>query len=153
MPARSSASSETGPPLSTVVAGEDARLRRAVRDVLEQAGITVLAEARDGREAVALAVRHRPDVLLIDVRMPRLDGVPATRRIIELHPPQVIVLLASKADEELAWLGVQSGAVGFVRNDADLASLPRVVRGAAAGEAVLSRAGLGRVLALLRSQA
>jgi two-component system, NarL family, response regulator LiaR len=133
-------------PLKTVVADEDARVRRLVREVLQTAGIIVVAEGHNGREAVALSLQYRPDVVLMDAKLPRLDGIPATRRILRSRPEQVIVLLTGPGEDELGWLGIYAGAAGFVRKDIDLDTLPRVLRGAAAGEAAVSRVGMKQVI-------
>lgn len=136
--------------LETIVADDDPRVRRRVREVLEAAGIAVVAEAVDGLEAVAASLKHRPDVALIGASMARLDGAAASWEILEQCPRQVIVLLIRAGEEDLGWLGTEAGAAGFVREDADLSSLPRIVRGAAAGEAAVSRKDLKQLVERLR---
>jgi NarL family two-component system response regulator LiaR len=137
--------------LTAVIADDDPLARRLVRDVLNGAGIVVTAEAQDGRQAVERTLEHRPDVVLMDVIMPQLDGIAATRRIIERRPEQVIVLLTRAGDEDLALLGLRAGAAGYLEKDMELDSLPRVLRGAAAGEAAISRTMTKQLIDHLRS--
>ena len=91
--------SARGGPLRAVIADDDALARRMVRDVLERAGISVVAEAHDGREAVDLVRYHHPDIALLDVIMPHLDGIAATRRIVGENRAQVVILLTHSDDE------------------------------------------------------
>lgn len=137
--------------LTALVADDDPLARRLVRDILNQAGIAVTAEAEDGRQAIERTLEHRPDVVLMDVIMPQLDGIAATRRIIERRPEQVIVLLTRAGDEDLALLGLRAGAAGYLQKDMELESLPRVLRGAAAGEAAISRTMTKQLIEHLRS--
>jgi two-component system, NarL family, response regulator LiaR len=147
---RAAAETSSEPALTTVVADDDPAARRRVREVLEAAGILVVAEAHDGHEAVALTLHYRPDVLLMAASMRKLDGIAATRLIAKRDPGRVVVLLTRAGEDELAWLGLQAGAAGSVRKDMDLSCLPRVLRGAAAGEAAVSRIEMRRVIERLR---
>jgi two-component system, NarL family, response regulator LiaR len=126
-------------PLRTIVVDDDPLVRRLIRDVLQMDGVTVIAEAGNGREALELALFYRPDVVLMDYMMPELDGIEATRRIYARDPGIRVVLLTGAADEELGLRGLRAGAAGFLSKDMELASLPRVLRRAAAGEAAISR--------------
>jgi NarL family two-component system response regulator LiaR len=137
--------------LTAVVADDDPLARRLVRDILNDAGIAVVAEAEDGRQAVERTLEHRPHVVLMDVIMPKLDGIAATRRIRESAPDQVVVLLTRAGDEDLALLGLRAGAAGYLQKDMELESLPRVLRGAAAGEAAISRTMTKQLIEHLRS--
>jgi NarL family two-component system response regulator LiaR len=137
--------------LTALVADDDPLARRLVRDILSDAGIAVVAEAVDGRQAVERTLEHAPDVVLMDVIMPQLDGIAATRRIRERAPEQVIVLLTRAGDEDLALLGLRAGAAGYLQKDMELDSLPRVLRGAAAGEAAISRTMTKQLIDHLRS--
>jgi DNA-binding NarL/FixJ family response regulator len=137
--------------LTALVADDDPLARRLVRDILNNAGIAVIAEAQDGRQAVDQTLEHRPDVVLMDVIMPQLDGIAATRRIRESAPEQVIVLLTRAGDDDLALLGLRAGAAGYLQKDMELESLPRVLRGAAAGEAAISRTMTKQLIEHLRS--
>jgi len=122
-----------------VVADDDALARRAVATVLRNAGLIVVAEATDGPEAVELVRYHEPDLVLMDIVMPHLDGIAATRKIVEERPHQVVVLLTSADQDDLGLLGLRVGAAGYLRKDVDLEALPRAVVGALHGEAAVSR--------------
>ncbi|HEU0305305.1 MAG TPA: response regulator transcription factor [Gaiellaceae bacterium] len=122
-----------------VVADDDPYARRVLCQVLEEAGIVVVAEASDGAEAVELTRRHRPDVVLMDVAMPRVDGIAATRQIVGEYPGQLVILVSGSADEDLAVLGLRLGARGWLGKDIPLESLARSVLGALDGEAAVSR--------------
>ena len=102
--------------------------------------IEVIGEAADGQEAVSLVRRARPDVVLMDIRMPGLDGIEATRRIAAdpgLAPTHVVILTTFDLDEYV-FEGIRAGAAGFLVKDTDPAELNRAVRVVAAGEALLS---------------
>ena len=101
--------------------------------------MTVVADAHDGREAVEYTLYYRPHVVLMDIVMPGLDGIAATRKIIREIPDQVIVLLTSADEDELAIIGLQAGASGFLSKEVDIEALPQALHGAHAGEAVVSR--------------
>jgi NarL family two-component system response regulator LiaR len=125
--------------LRVIVADDDPLARRMIRSSLQDAGFVVVAEARNGREAVELTLYYGPDAVLMDVVMPELDGISATRRIVEDRPDQLIILLTG-ADEEIGLAGLQAGASGYLNKDVDIEALPRALKGAAAGEAAISRA-------------
>ena len=128
-----------GAALHAVVADDDPFARRAITEALRRDGIVVEAEAHNGSEAVRHCLEHRPDVVLMDVVMPELDGISATREIVAQIPDQVIVLLTSGDEDEFGMLGLRAGAAGFLTKDLDVDILPRALRGACAGEAVVSR--------------
>jgi two-component system, NarL family, response regulator LiaR len=130
---------DTDMPVRAIIADDDAFARRMIRDALQRAGIVVVAEAQNGREAVELSLHYRPDVVLLDVVMPELDGIAATRRIAKEIPGQVIVILTSSDEEEMGMLGLRAGAVGFLTKDLDIDVLPQALKGALSGEAVISR--------------
>ncbi|TMD94419.1 MAG: response regulator transcription factor [Chloroflexi bacterium] len=112
-------------------------MRAGFRMILEaQPDLRVVAEAADGVEAVELARRHRPDVILMDIRMPRMDGVEATRR---LAGHRVLILTTFNLDEYVVE-ALRAGASGFLLKDAPPEELVRAVRVVAAGEALLSPA-------------
>src|SRR3954454_15556907 len=87
-------------PLRVIVADDDALVRRVLRDVLQRAGILVIAEAGGGREAVELTLHYKPDIVLMDLLMPGTDGIAATREILAARPDAKIVIITSSADEE-----------------------------------------------------
>ena len=122
-----------------VVADADPAARRALRDALQAAGVVVVAEGHDGREAVGLTLYYRPDVALLAVAMPRLDGIAATRQIVSEAPEQLVLLLAEPDEEHLGVAGLHAGAVGFLPKDVDARGLGRALEGALHGEAVISR--------------
>ena len=101
--------------------------------------MTVVADAHDGREAVEYTLYYRPHVVLMDIVMPGLDGIAATRKIVREIPDQVIVLLTSAEEDELAMIGLQAGAAGFLSKEVDVEVLPQALQSAHAGEAVVSR--------------
>jgi two-component system, NarL family, response regulator LiaR len=126
-------------PLKTIVADDDPLVRRLIRDTLQMDGVTVIAEACNGREAIELALFYRPDVVVMDYMMPELDGIEATQRIFEADPGIRVVLLTGAADDALALRALRAGASGFLSKDMELASLPRALRCAVNGEAAISR--------------
>jgi two-component system, NarL family, response regulator LiaR len=125
--------------LRVIVADDDPLARRVVRDALEAGGIIVIAEATNGREAVELSLYYKPDVVLMDLVMPEFDGIQATRRILEREPDVDVVILTSSDDDEVGILGLRAGATGFLNKREGVEALPRALRGAVAGEAVVSR--------------
>jgi two-component system, NarL family, response regulator LiaR len=125
--------------LRVIVADDDPLARRVVRDALEAGGIIVIAEAANGREAVELSLYYKPDVVLMDLVMPEVDGIQATRRILEREPDVEVVILTSSDDDEVGIVGLRAGATGFLNKRAGVEALPRALRGAVAGEAVVSR--------------
>lgn len=120
-------------------------VRQGLRLILELAGLEVVAEARDGAEAVAAVAAHDPDVVLMDLRMPGMDGVEATRRIAPSSPARVLVLTTFDADEHVVE-ALRAGAVGFLLKDVTADTLVDAVRRAAAGEPVVAPAVLARMM-------
>jgi DNA-binding NarL/FixJ family response regulator len=139
-------------PLRVIVADDDPLARRVVRGALQDAGMHVVAEAGTGGQAVELTLFYQPDVVLMDVVMPELDGIAALRKILEVRPAQVVVLLTS-ADDEIGLLGLQVGAAGFLNKDLNLDALPRTITNAAAGEPAISRSMSATLLEELRRRA
>lgn len=125
--------------LRVIVADDDPLARRVVRDALEAGGIVVIAEAANGREAVELSLYYKPDVVLMDLVMPDVDGIQATRSILAREPGVEVVILTSSDDDEVGLVGLRAGASGFLNKRAGVDALPRALRGAVAGEAVVSR--------------
>jgi NarL family two-component system response regulator LiaR len=127
------------PRLRAIIADDDPFARRMIKDALQRSDIVVIAEAQNGREAMELCLHYRPDVLLMDIVMPELDGIAATREIIKERPEQTVVLLTSAGEEEMGLVGLRAGASGFLTKDVDIDSLPQALRGASRGEAAISR--------------
>jgi NarL family two-component system response regulator LiaR len=130
---------DDAPSLRALVTDDDPLVRRLVRDTLERDGITVIAEATTGRQAVELALFYRPDVVVMDYRMPEMDGIEATRRIFEADPSIRVIMLTGSGDASLGLRSLRAGASGFLTKDMELSALPRAVRGTVAGEAAISR--------------
>jgi DNA-binding NarL/FixJ family response regulator len=124
--------------LRVVLADDQVLVRTGFRMIIEETGdIVVVGEAEDGVGAVEVTARTRPDVVLMDVRMPRIDGIEATRRIRAAQPdaPKVIILTTFDLDEYV-FAGLKAGAGGFLLKDALAADLIRAIRVVAAGDAV-----------------
>ena len=132
-------------PMRVIVADDDPFARRMIKDALQRAGVVIIAEAHNGYEAVELCLHYRPDVVVMDVVMPEIDGIAATRRILKEIPEQLVVMLTSTDEDDMGLLGLRAGAVGFLSKDLDIDVLPRALQGAIDGEAVISRK-LGRRL-------
>jgi DNA-binding NarL/FixJ family response regulator len=126
-------------PMRVIIADDDPFARRMIKDALQRAHVVVIAEAHNGYEAVQLCLHYQPDIVVMDVVMPEIDGIAATRRILKEIPDQPILLLTSTDEEEMGILGLRAGAVGFLSKDLDIDVLPRALRGALDGEAVISR--------------
>ncbi|HEY7136962.1 MAG TPA: response regulator transcription factor [Acidimicrobiia bacterium] len=125
--------------MTTVVLADDHQLlRQAVRRALEDAGFAVLGEAGDGEEASNLAGRLQPDVVVMDVTMPVLDGIRATRRIRELAPGARVVMLTMHGEESLLADAIDAGASAFLTKDCSLQEVVKAVRSAADGDVMLS---------------
>jgi NarL family two-component system response regulator LiaR len=138
-------------PIRVVIADDDPFARRMVKETLQAAGIVVIAEATNGREALELTKHYRPDLVLLDVVMPEMDGVTATRRICEAVPGQRVVLLTGAPDEDLGLLGLRAGASGYLSKQVDVASLPRALEAALQGEVAVSRRLTTRLVEHIRS--
>jgi DNA-binding NarL/FixJ family response regulator len=129
-----------------LIADDHALFRDGLRSLLEAHGIDVVAEGRNGREAVELARIHRPDVVLMDLAMPELDGLGATRLLTaELPEIAVVVLTASEDDEDL-FEAVKSGAQGFLPKDLKAARFFELLEGVTRGEPALTPALARKVL-------
>ena len=134
-----------------VIADDDAVFRSGVRAALQDAGIIVIAEADNGRDAIDLAVHFRPDVVLMDVVMVGMDGISATRAIAARAPEVRVVLLTSSDDAELGMIGLRAGANGHLVKGIDLDELVLAVRRAAGGDPVLAPDIARRLIERLRA--
>jgi DNA-binding NarL/FixJ family response regulator len=137
--------------LRIVVADDHPVVRDGLRGMLDgQPDLEVVGEAGDGLAAVQEVARHAPDVVLMDLRMPRLDGVEAIARIAVAHPQvRILVLTTYDADHDIV-RAVEAGATGVLLKDAPREELFRAVRSAARGEPVLAPAVTARLLGRLR---
>jgi DNA-binding NarL/FixJ family response regulator len=144
------AAAEDEAPLRVIVADDDPLARRLLRDVLQRAGITVIAEAGSGREAVELAGYYKPDVVVMDLIMPGMDGLAAMGEIRRTTPDVRVVILTSSDDDEVGLMTLREGASGFLCKSAGVDSLPRALRAARNGEAVITRRLTMRLIEDLR---
>jgi DNA-binding NarL/FixJ family response regulator len=135
--------------MRVLLADDHQLLRQAIRRALEDAGMTVVAEAGDGGEAVRLAEELRPDVVVMDVSMPVLDGVEATRRIHDDLPDLPIVIITMHGDEALRRDAVNAGAAGFLTKDVSMQEVVATITQAAGGEVALSTELAATILAEL----
>ena len=115
-------------------------------------GIELVATASDGEEAIALAGRHKPDVVLMDLRMPRLGGIDATRRLRVLEPEIRVIALTTFADDESVLGALRAGARGYLTKDAGAEDIRAAIFAVAAGEATLDPAVQHHVVAALASR-
>ena len=127
---------------------DDQRLfREAMRLLLgAEPDLEVVGEAHDGASAITMVERLLPDVVLMDVRMPRMDGVEATRRILAAQPQIKIVALTTFDDDQLIFDILREGAVGYLLKDAGATAITSAVRSAASGQSVLTPAVTTKVV-------
>ncbi|MFE6869196.1 response regulator [Kitasatospora sp. NPDC057692] len=126
-------------PVRVLLADDEELIRHGVRLILRHAeGIEVVGEASNGEEAVRTAALTRPDVALVDIRMPVLDGLAAIGPLLELSPRPQVVMLTTFGDEKNVTRALRYGATGFLLKDEGPQELISAVRAAAAGDAVLS---------------
>jgi DNA-binding NarL/FixJ family response regulator len=137
-----------------LLADDDVLVRQGLRVLVESAGdLTVVAEAADGEEAVRLAAEHRPDVVVMDVRMPGCDGIAATRDITAWPAPRPRVLILTTFDlDEIVHDALQAGADGFLLKRATPDELIDGIRTVAAGDALISPALTRRLLSYVAAQ-
>jgi DNA-binding NarL/FixJ family response regulator len=137
-----------------VLLADDQRLfREGLRTLLSlQPGIEVIGEASNGEAAVQLALDHTPEVVLMDVQMPLLDGVAATRQLRQLAPAVRVILLTTYDDDAYVFEGLRAGAVGYLLKDASVAKLVEAIQTAARGETFLPPLIAAKVFAELNRQ-
>jgi DNA-binding NarL/FixJ family response regulator len=142
-------------PLSILIADDQEMVRAGFRMILEaEPDLEVVAEAGDGAEALAAARSAKPDVVVMDIRMPVLDGVTATRRLLaELDTPPYVVIVTTFDDDENLYDALRAGASGFLLKNSPPEQLVHAVRAAGAGEGLLSTAVTRRVIAELARHA
>lgn len=124
--------------MRVLIADDHALFRDGLRSLLEARGVDVVAEARSGREAVTLTRQHNPDIVLMDLTMPEMNGLDATRLIsAELPDVRVVVLTASEEDNDL-FEAVKGGAQGFLRKDLEAETFFDLLEGVTRGEPALT---------------
>jgi DNA-binding NarL/FixJ family response regulator len=129
---------EDAVPVTVVVADDQSAVREGLVLLLGTLpGITVVGQAEDGEAAVDVVAAAQPQVALMDLNMPRCDGVEATRRIRAEHPQTRVVVLTTYSDDDSIINALQAGALGYLTKDATRAEIGRAVQAAAAGQAVL----------------
>jgi DNA-binding NarL/FixJ family response regulator len=128
----------SGEPVTVVVADDQAAVREGLVLLLGTLpGITVTGEAEDGEALAGVVADRPPQVVLMDLNMPRLDGVEATRRLRASHPGTQVVVLTTYSDDDSIISALQAGALGYLTKDATRAEIGRAVLAAAAGQAVM----------------
>ena len=137
------------PPIRVLIADDQMMVRQGFTVLLDaEPGISVVGQAEDGEEALAQCARLAPDVVLMDIRMPGLGGIDATRRLLESGRSPVRVLVLTTFDlDEYVYEALRAGASGFLLKDASAAELAHAVRVVAAGEALLAPAVTRRLIA------
>jgi DNA-binding NarL/FixJ family response regulator len=131
---------------SVALADDQELVRSGFRLILELAGMEVAGEAADGREAVELARATAPDVVLMDIRMPVMDGIEATRRIAQAGIPSRVLVLTTFDLDEYVYEALRAGASGFLLKDAGRERLVEAVRTVAAGESLFAPTVLQRLV-------
>jgi DNA-binding NarL/FixJ family response regulator len=135
------------PAIRILLVDDQALLRQGLRMVLEEeADFLVVGEASNGREAVGLVAGRTPDVVVMDVRMPGLDGVEATRIIVEQTPSSRVLILTTFDLDEYAFSALRFGASGFLLKDVPPAELVKAIRAVANGDAVVAPSVTRRLL-------
>jgi DNA-binding NarL/FixJ family response regulator len=134
-------------PIRVVLADDHAVVRKGIREFLEQSGdISVVAEATDGSEAIDLIAEHQPDVAVLDIRMPSLTGIEATRRIKAEYPGVRVLILTAYDDDPYVFALLQAGASGYILKTADSTELVQAVRAVHRGESALDPAVAQKVV-------
>lgn len=138
------------PVLRIVLADDHPLFRHGLRQLLEEvAGHTVVAEAGDGEAALAAVAEHAPDVVVMDLTMPRLSGLEATRRIVNDHPGTAVLVLTMNEDDASVFAALRAGARGYVLKGCEGSEFLRAVGAVAAGEALFGPAVAGRLAGFL----
>ena len=134
--------------IRVLLVDDQALIREGLTIILgAQPDISVVGHAADGQEAIEQARRLQPDVIMMDIKMPRLNGIQATRQIKDALPATQIIILTTYAEDELVFEGVRAGALGYLLKDITRDKLTEAVRGAARGEAQIDPAVATQVLA------
>lgn len=132
--------------MRVLLADDHALFRDGVRSLLEARGIEVVGEAGDGEEALEAAMRLHPDVILMDITMPRMDGLEATRLITARAPEITIVMLTVSDEDRMLFEAIKSGAQGYLLKNLQAPEFFDLLQGVERGEAAITRALAGRIL-------
>jgi DNA-binding NarL/FixJ family response regulator len=137
----------SGTTIRVVICDDQALFRHGLRMVLEaEDGVEVVAEAGDGETAVRLVERHRPDVVLMDVRMPRLSGIEATRAIGERVPTAKVLILTVSDDEQDLYEAVKAGAAGYLLKEISIDEVAAAIRCVVSGQSLISPSMAAKLL-------
>ncbi|MCH8345873.1 MAG: response regulator transcription factor [Chloroflexi bacterium] len=137
---------DTGKPIRIVIADDHALVREGTRQILEDhPGLVVAGEAQDGEEAVAMVARLQPDVVLMDISMPKLNGIDATRIIKKESPATSVLILTAYDDDQYIFALLDAGAAGYLLKNVRGEELAQAVRAVAEGESVLHPAIAAKV--------
>lgn len=144
-------SDSADPPLRVMVVDDHDLFRSGLRRLLDEHDeLDVIADARRGDQAVQRAAELRPDVVVMDINMPGMSGVEATRAVLEVSPETAVLMLTVTSDENAVLDAVLAGASGYLLKDATLPEIVRGIRAAAAGQSLIAPSVAGDLLARLR---
>jgi DNA-binding NarL/FixJ family response regulator len=140
----------TTKPIRVVLAEDHTLVRQGTRRILEDSGrVTVVGEAADGEEAVAAVQRHEPDMAIVDIGLPKLNGIEVTRRIKSNHPHISVLVLTVHDDDQYVFALLEAGAAGYLLKDVEGQELVRAIEAVHTGESVLHPAIAHKVLTRL----
>ena len=126
-------------PIRVLLADDHTLVRAGIRALLDKLpDVQVIAEATDGRDALNLVKTHRPHLVLMDIAMPRLNGLEATRRMVKEFPNISVLILSMHVSEEYVWQALRAGAAGYLLKGAELAELALAIKAVTRGETYLS---------------
>jgi NarL family two-component system response regulator LiaR len=141
-----------GTEVRVVVVDDQPIVRTAVRTMLSEVGIEVVGEAEDGEAAVRMVSELAPEVVVMDLGLPGISGIEATRRLTTVAPVSRVLVLTGSADQHDVFDAILAGACGYLLKDASAEEIGEAVRAAAAGESVISRSVAGRLLNEIRGR-
>lgn len=148
------AQNDAGEPIRVILAEDHTLVREGTRRILEATSdIVVVAEAADGNAAVAAVEHHRPDVAIIDIGMPGINGIEVTRRIKRTQPGVSVLILTVHDDDQFIFAVIEAGAAGYLLKDVEGSQLVEAVRGLHAGDSVLHPAVAHKIMTRLASGA